>query len=269
MIGESMISVIIPYRNAAQWLDRCIESLKKQSESAEFILINDNSTDESEDIVRKHAGYDDRIRMFRNSNIPGVSGARNTGLENAHGERVTFLDADDEMTVKALSIYKDVIAKDPAAKMHMANHLRHYAKHNKTVMKYANEAGYYSLKRLPILYCMVWNKVYSREMIESHNIRFDERMRYGEDEIFNLECLAADSKILHAPIKDATIIRHFDNRQSLCHIKDESDLFEQSDALIRLIRKYDDPVVRSAICRIIGEHWNSKTYLQIIGKTER
>ena len=89
------ISVIVPVYNVEKELPRCIESLLTQTYSNfELLLINDGSSDGSPEIMEKYAEKDPRIRTLHKKN-GGVSSARNRGLEQAKGEYVCFVDADD------------------------------------------------------------------------------------------------------------------------------------------------------------------------------
>lgn len=89
------ISVIVPVYNVEKELPRCIESLLTQTYSNfELLLINDGSSDGSPEIMEKYAEKDLRIRTLHKKN-GGVSSARNRGLEQAKGEYVCFVDADD------------------------------------------------------------------------------------------------------------------------------------------------------------------------------
>ena len=92
-----MISVIIPVYNTGKLLNRMLQSIQKQSyKDLEIILINDGSTDESEQECKKAAINDERIRYFYQENA-GVSSARNYGMKLAQGEYIAFLDSDDEI----------------------------------------------------------------------------------------------------------------------------------------------------------------------------
>lgn len=92
-----MISVIIPIYNTSKLLNRMLKSVQEQSyKDLEIILINDGSTDESEQECKKAAVNDKRIRYFYQENA-GVSSARNYGMKVAQGEYVAFLDSDDEI----------------------------------------------------------------------------------------------------------------------------------------------------------------------------
>lgn len=90
-----LLSVIIPVYNVEHQLTRCVESVVKQSyDNLEIILVNDGSTDNSGTLCDSLASTDSRIRVIHKQN-EGVSSARNTGLNNAKGELIAFVDSDD------------------------------------------------------------------------------------------------------------------------------------------------------------------------------
>ena len=91
-------SVIIPAHNAAMFIEKAVRSALGQSlEDLEILVVNDSSTDNTEEVVRKIASADTRIRLLRNPGRRGPSAARNVGLSACSGEWVTLLDADDAM----------------------------------------------------------------------------------------------------------------------------------------------------------------------------
>lgn len=91
----SEISIIIPVFNTAKYLSACLQSVAVQSfGNFEIIIVNDGSTDESPTIIQKFMNADNRIKVVDQEN-KGLSEARNTGLRNATGRYVTFLDSDD------------------------------------------------------------------------------------------------------------------------------------------------------------------------------
>jgi len=90
-----LVSVIVPVYNVEQYLDACLESIRRQSYgSIEIIVVEDCSVDRSLSVVLNHT-YDDRIKLIRHSKNRGLSAARNTGLTAARGEFVLFIDSDD------------------------------------------------------------------------------------------------------------------------------------------------------------------------------
>ena len=100
------ISVIIPIYNKEKYLEECIQSVLAQSiKSLEVICVDDGSTDRSIEILERMKGSDGRIRILKQRNM-GAGAARNKGLEEAEGEFVHFMDADDyymnEMSLERL-----------------------------------------------------------------------------------------------------------------------------------------------------------------------
>jgi glycosyltransferase involved in cell wall biosynthesis len=92
------VSIITPYRDAAQFLADAIDSVIEQTaDDWELLLVDDRSTDASPAIAREHATRDPRIRLLDTAGSPqaGAAAARNIGLTAARGEFVAFLDADD------------------------------------------------------------------------------------------------------------------------------------------------------------------------------
>lgn len=95
MKQEKKISIIVPIYNVENYLPSCIDSILKQTyENLEIILVDDGSPDNCPTICDKYEKSDDRIRVIHQKN-KGLSGARNTGIENAQGEYLIFVDSDD------------------------------------------------------------------------------------------------------------------------------------------------------------------------------
>ena len=96
------ISIIVPCYNQSQFLDACLHSVFTQSHSNwECIIVNDGSTDRTEEISLAWCKKDDRFFYNRKEN-GGLSSARNIGLEASKGNYIQFLDADDLLDVKKL-----------------------------------------------------------------------------------------------------------------------------------------------------------------------
>lgn len=102
--GEGLISVIMPVYQAKNWLEDSIYSVLRQTyKNYELILVDDGSTDGSEDICDKMAASFPQICVYHQENR-GVSSARNNGLLHANGEYLMFLDCDDSISENALEI---------------------------------------------------------------------------------------------------------------------------------------------------------------------
>ena len=90
-----IVSIITPCYNAAQYMGKCLDSLRNQDlQEWEAIVINDGSKDNTASIGKRYAEIDSRIKFLTQRN-EGVSIARNRALEIAQGKYVFFLDADD------------------------------------------------------------------------------------------------------------------------------------------------------------------------------
>ena len=93
---NSRISVIIPLYNTEKYIKRCIDSITSQTyPNLEIIVVNDKSTDNGPDIVSQLMAADDRIRMLHHEQNKGLYHARITGVENASGDYIAFVDSDD------------------------------------------------------------------------------------------------------------------------------------------------------------------------------
>lgn len=92
------VSVIIPVYNQKKYIKRCLDSVLEQTyENLEIIIVNDGSTDGSEQVCNDYERLDSRIRVIHKSN-GGLSSARNAGIDVATGEYITFLDSDDYLS---------------------------------------------------------------------------------------------------------------------------------------------------------------------------
>ncbi len=93
---ETYVSIIIPIYNAQDYLEECLDSLLLQKlRNIEIICVNDGSTDNTANILKKYADKDKRITIIEQDNL-GAATARNKGIEMARGEYLLFLDADDK-----------------------------------------------------------------------------------------------------------------------------------------------------------------------------
>lgn len=106
-----MISVIVPIYNAEKHLQNCVEMILQQSvKETEILLIDDGSTDTSGTLCDEYATQDSRIRVTHTANA-GAAHARNTGLDQARGEFIVFVDADDTIPANHLQVLSETQKK--------------------------------------------------------------------------------------------------------------------------------------------------------------
>lgn len=175
-----MISIIVPVYNAQNCLERCLLSIIRQSYTQwELILVDDGSQDESLKICKSYSNKDSRIQVIHTDNL-GVSSARNTGIDNAHGEYITFVDSDDtihpDFLLECLYNKEDLIVTN-YKKPSIIDSLHYKENHPKLVFQQSAIRP-------------VWGKIFNRKIIKDHKIRFDTNIRFAEDTIFVLKyCL--------------------------------------------------------------------------------
>lgn len=195
---EKTVSIIVPVYNAEKTLARCVRSLMAQTyRNLEILLVNDGSRDQSPAICQRFAQEDGRIRVIDKPN-GGVSSARNAGLDAARGDFVMFCDSDDwvepdwcESMVSLCGPEDMVICESDRADLK--------TEHDADT----EDAERRELLHYPILACSLWNKLFLRPAIEQAGLRFDEKLRLGEDFCFVLAYLChIDGKLrfLYRPL---------------------------------------------------------------------
>ncbi|CAG5082708.1 glycosyltransferase family 2 protein [Parvicella tangerina] len=108
---QDKISIITPFYNAEAFLEECILSIQRQTfTSWELILVNDQSSDQSNEIALKFSRNDERIHLFQNVN-KGLIQALRLAYKNSSGNYITRMDADDKMTSKRLELMLNELAK--------------------------------------------------------------------------------------------------------------------------------------------------------------
>ena len=102
-MNKLMFSIIIPVYNLSDYIKETINNILNQKyKNFELILINDGSTDNTPNILKKFSNKYKNIKMFNKKN-GGVSSARNLGLKKANGKYIYFLDGDDKIENDLLS----------------------------------------------------------------------------------------------------------------------------------------------------------------------
>lgn len=204
-MGELNFSIIVPVYNAEKRLGFCIESILNQTnQDFEIILIDDGSTDCSGEICEEYAKKYSKVKVFHKKN-GGVSSARNLGLEMARGKRIIFIDGDDTIERELL---EDILKRDKKNSQLMVFGMSFDYYYQKE-FKYSKNFSYgkdisVTLEELGADFetfflsnslSSACNKVFSKELVDCHQMRFDEKMYLYEDFAFVLEYLKYTKKI--------------------------------------------------------------------------
>lgn len=185
------ISIIIPVYNVEKYIEKCLNSILEQSNiETEVILINDGSTDNSLDILKKYAEENPKIFKLINKSNGGQGSARNIGLEKAKGEYILYVDSDDYLcSNQLLKIYNQ--AKKTNADILVFNNYivdekNKIIKEEKCIKSKSNQIN------LLLGNVAVWNKLYKRTILE--NIKFRSKVWY-EDLDFTAKIIFNNYKI--------------------------------------------------------------------------
>ncbi len=197
------VSVIMPVYNSEQYVSGAVDSVLGQDfDDFELILVDDGSKDSSGKICDTYAAKDSRVRVIHKEN-GGICSARNAGLSVAKGEYVGFCDNDDEYLPGLL---KDnyTLAKDQQVDLMRYGRIRRIVRDDGSVWEtgtdleemFIEEKEFH--KHYKNIRCedTIWTGLYRREIIEKYGIRYDERFRYGSEDLnFNLQFLLHSERL--------------------------------------------------------------------------
>lgn len=202
------ISIIVPIYNVEKYLERCIQSLLNQTlRDIEIIMVDDESPDDCPQLCDIYASQDQRIKVIHKKN-EGLGYARNTGLEIASGEYIAFVDSDDYVDINMYEKLYQIAQKNNLDTVFsnfntVDQHQNiHKVLQQKEFHIYKNEdikndlllnmiASDVNIKKERSIDMSVWRAIYSREIITSHQIKFEsERVFMSEDIIFHIDYLS-------------------------------------------------------------------------------
>ena len=172
------LSVVVPFFNVADYIHDCLDSIARQTYADfEAILVDDGSLDESGAIAKEFCSHDPRFRIVAQEN-QGLGPARNTGVQHAQGEFISFVDSDDLVTRHA---YEKMLATlDRTGSSFVAGNARRFNNSSGVRQSWAQRIPF-AQERLAthvsefphlVLDRMVWNKVYRRSFWDEFGYRF-------------------------------------------------------------------------------------------------
>ena len=225
---KHIISVIVPIYNSEQYLERCIESILKQTYSnIEIILVDDGSTDNSPSICDQYQKKDSRIKIIHKGNS-GAASSRNVGIEIARGDFISFVDSDDYIE---LNMYEEMmnINKKYECDIVMCDCLKE-SKTSSEIFTHSIRPGYYDKEMLRIEYfskLLMTNSVdypatisnclclFKKSLIEKNNLRYKEGMRFSEDLLFGSQAMYFAGSFYY--MKNQSFYHYVMNNNSVTH----------------------------------------------------
>ena len=263
-INSLVVSVIVPVYNGEKYIKSCLNNICNQTyRNLEIIVINDGSTDKTQEIINE---YDDkRIKSIITKNS-GVSNARNIGIKNATGDYLMFVDADDLLKETAIEKLSEIALKNPTIDMIRFNGY------------IQDESGKYTPIEMPINdYMIVYTKNEQEKIIEIlndpyHSLRcyspllflknnnitlFNTELSYLEDKLFYLEnMLKKGKRILF--FKEELYYYNYNNQSKTKNpnlvVKNINDIINAKNEISNVILKFstnDDIIKESSLSLII------------------
>lgn len=199
------ISIILPVYNVEDYIEECLDSILKQTYSnIEVILIDDGAKDKSGEICDRYAQKDDRVKVLHKKNA-GVSAARNSGIEMATGDYITFVDPDDWIDSDTIEKMLEAIKKENADISFcrfkidiIPEDKRQFYQPADALSSNGKDAVGIMIRRLAYG-TMVWNKMFKREMIinasDNSYVKFDETLKCGEDQVWLIKVIQKANKV--------------------------------------------------------------------------
>lgn len=227
-MNEKLISVIVPCYNISKYLHNFFKSIENAKyKNLEIIMVNDGSTDDTYKIISDYCKDKTNYKVVTTQINGGISDARNSGLKCVTGEYITFIDPDDiifpnyfttlynnmtqnnaEISICSFKKIKDNVAltydnckfKSGKSKLFFFD-------------KYDGLEQYLSQNLFD--FC-VWNKMYLAKIIKDNNLTFNNKIRYGEDTLFNYSYFKHVNKVVFTTEK---LHYYVQRKTSLVHNK--------------------------------------------------
>lgn len=182
------ISIIIPVYNSEKYLSDAVDSCIAQTlKEIEIIMIDDASTDNSREIMRKYASEHDNVKLFFQKENRRQGAARNIGIKNACGEYLLFLDSDDWLSPDACEKLWNK-AHETNSDMVAGNYQYVYPDKTETICVYDDtvlgELDYIKKKKLISMRGLHICRIYKRSFIIENEIYYPENV-FFEDSLFN------------------------------------------------------------------------------------
>lgn len=229
-----MISVIVPVYNAEKYIERCLNSILAQTyTNFEIIIVDDGSTDCTDEILKLYEKKDKRIRIIKKTN-GGSASARNLALEHVAGNYVAFVDADDYLSPNFLRVMVSIAKENNADIVECDyNIVQNKEEHTFTLNQNENIQILSNIQKLEELCakstymksCVLWTKIYRVELFQG--IKFVENK--GIDDEFVIHRLIYRAKII--AVTDQKLYYYFMSENSQMRSKPSIKRIDNTEAI--------------------------------------
>ncbi len=248
-------SIVIPVYNVESYLRECLDSVLGQTcGDFEAVCVNDGSTDGSLSILEDYAARDSRIRVISQPN-GGLSAARNTGINAAHGDYILFLDSDDWLESDTLQTLADGLDGED---MLCFGGWRGDEVEQPTPAIFPTGWEYYNrcaLDRHPFPFVCVVLRCYRRTFLANNRLRFREGILHEDNHFTPRACLAAgrvrviSTSFYHYRIRQGSIM-------TTRSLRSREDMLRIANDLAGIFTQRDD-IDRSVVYRAITHHYQA------------
>ena len=202
------VSIVIPVYNKAEYISDCLESLLQQDfDDFEIVAVNDGSTDDSGKICDEKATEDTPIRVIHTEN-GGVTAARRKGVEQAKGEYIMFVDADDKLLPNAIkTLYKAII--DSNADEVIGTYKNQYGNRYDSGWRGFTpcEPLVRNLLSIKNSFCVLWGIMFRKSLLDGC-LNAPREIVEREDSLMQIKCLMKSPKVYF--IADAVYLYYQD-----------------------------------------------------------
>lgn len=198
---EELISAIVPIYNVRPYLEKCFDSIARQSyQNLEIILVDDGSTDGSGELCEDLSKRDGRVRVIHKKN-GGLGSARNAGIDAARGAILSFVDSDDWIEPGMYETLSGIMCRENAQiiacgikRVSETGKVSYYQDNLKERSVYTREEALLELPKNERLSNSMCNKLFRRETIQGLHIN---EQIYYEDNPFTPQCIARAERIAY------------------------------------------------------------------------
>ena len=247
MENQALISVIIPVYNVEEYLHECVDSVLCQTYgNFEIILVDDGSTDSSGKICDEYVEKDERVTVIHQKN-GGPSITRNTGLENANGKYIYFLDSDDYIENNALELLVNAAESNAADLVFFDAHS--FTDDGSDIKQgyivncdYETKSGYELLTELhknKDYHCAIYLLFIKHQLLTDNKISFLESAYCSEDMLFTYQVYCSAQKVVqckntlyHRRYRSGSIVT---SKKSQRHFRSCHDVYKE-------IREYSEKI---------------------------